>query len=365
MSIEANWPRCTSCHVGYGWQSASFNFNDESKVDCLVCHDTTGEYKKTPTGAGMPDPVIDLLYIARNVGKSTRQNCGNCHFFGGGGDAVKHGDLDSSILNPTPDIDVHMATDGANFSCQNCHVTNDHFITGNAMVVSPTNQDHIGCAGCHQGTPHSESVLNKHMKRVACQTCHIPAFAKKVPTKTSWDWSTAGSKMKSQKDEHGKPTFAKKKGSFTWGKNITPTYAWYNGQSGVYQLGDKMDPTKVTKLNYPIGSKNDPTAKIYPFKNHKGKQPYDKQNNYFTTVHLFGKGGYWKTFDWTKSIAAGMKSSGVPFSGEYSFAETIMYWPINHMVSPAEQALSCLDCHGDKGRMDWKALGYSDDPLKR
>lgn len=364
MSIEANWPRCTSCHVGYGWQSASFDFSDTSKVDCLVCHDTTGTYKKTPTGAGNPDPKVDLLTVARNVGVSSRQNCGTCHFYGGGGDNVKHGDLDSSLTNPTRDVDVHMAADGNNFSCQECHKTEDHFITGTAMVVTPTNKNQIGCTDCHQGTPHYESILNKHMKRVACQTCHIPTVAKEVPTKVAWDWSTAGSDMKGSKDKYGKPTFAKKKGSFTWEKNLTPTYAWYNGKGGVYQLGDKIDPSKVTKLNYPLGNKNDPDAKIFPFKNHSGNQPYDSKNNYITNAHLFGKGGYWKTFDWKKSIATSMKSVGVPFSGEYGFAKTIMSWPLNHMVAPAGQALDCLDCHGDKGRLNWKQLGYIADPLK-
>lgn len=59
-----------------------------------------------------------------------------------------------------------------------------------------------------------------------------------------------------------------------------------------------------------------------------------------------------------------MASTGLPYSGDYGFAETVMYWRINHMVAPKEQALSCLDCHGDSGRLDWQALGYKVDPLK-
>jgi hypothetical protein len=58
-----------------------------------------------------------------------------------------------------------------------------------------------------------------------------------------------------------------------------------------------------------------------------------------------------------------MEASGTPYSGEYDFAPTEMYWRINHMVSPKEEALSCLDCHDDSGRMDWKALGYKGDPM--
>jgi len=41
-----------------------------------------------------------------------------------------------------------------------------------------------------------------------------------------------------------------------------------------------------------------------------------------------------------------------------------MYWPLSHMVSTKEKALSCTDCHGERSRMDWKALGYGADPIK-
>ena len=54
ISINGNWARCTSCHIGYGWKDGSFDFTDKSRVDCLVCHDTTGTYKKPGPAAGMP-----------------------------------------------------------------------------------------------------------------------------------------------------------------------------------------------------------------------------------------------------------------------------------------------------------------------
>jgi hypothetical protein len=49
---------------------------------------------------------------------------------------------------------------------------------------------------------------------------------------------------------------------------------------------------------------------------------------------------------------AGMRQSGLPFSGQYGFIETEMYWPINHMVSPKEKSVSCAECHTRKdGRL--------------
>jgi hypothetical protein len=46
VAIPSNWPRCTSCHIGYGWKDNSFDFNDGKNIDCLICHDQTGTYKK-------------------------------------------------------------------------------------------------------------------------------------------------------------------------------------------------------------------------------------------------------------------------------------------------------------------------------
>ena len=66
-----------------------------------------------PSKSGKKWPAVDLEKVAKSVGMPGRQNGGACHFFGGGGDHVKHGDLDSSLTKPSRDMDVHMAVDGA------------------------------------------------------------------------------------------------------------------------------------------------------------------------------------------------------------------------------------------------------------
>lgn len=378
ISINGNWPRCTSCHIGYGWKDANFDFSDPERVDCLVCHDTTGTYKKPGAGAGLPagftgnpdfdKKPVDLVAVARNVGAPKRGNCISCHGYGGGGDNVKHGDIESSMTSTTRDVDVHMGTDGLDFTCQTCHTTSNHAIKGNAMVVSPGGNNHLACVDCHDRQPHDETLLNEHMDTVACQTCHIPEYARVLPTKLYWDWSTAGQDREVENDQYGKPRYDKKKGDFVWGRNVTPAYAWYNGKAGAYLTGDTIDPARPTVLSWPEGNITDMAARIHPFKVHEGKQIYDTVHGYLITPKVFGKKGdpdaYWVNFDWNKAAAAGMKASGLPFSGEYGFAPTVMYWSINHMVVPADQALGCLDCHGDQGRLDWKALGYKADPMR-
>ncbi len=362
LAVPSNYPRCTSCHVGYGWKDSSFDFSNEENVDCLVCHDQSGTYKKTPTGAGMPDKNVDLLIAAQSVGKSTRNNCGICHFDGGGGTGVKHGDMDNSLYNPKTETDVHMGKLG--YHCIKCHKTNEHKIMGASHGSMAANQNHIHCTDCHKNEIHKNRTINKHLNAVACETCHIPEFAKTEPTKVWWDWSKAGEDKPSTKDEAGNETYNKMKGEFRWANKVIPTYYWYNGSAKYYSLGDKIEPSQIVKLNDLNSDIKDPKAKIYPFKVMRGKQIYDSKKNYLIIPRLFGEGGYWQKYDWNLASQIGMKEVNLEYSGSYDFVETEMYWPINHMVAPKQNSLKCNSCHSKEGRMDWKALDYSGDPMK-
>jgi len=257
--------------------------------------------------------------------------------------------------------DVHMAVDGANMACSACHKTEKHAIPGKALSVSATGGGTtLDCSDCHAGTPHPKNAtLNRHAGKVACQTCHIPIFARALPTKVSWDWSTAGKGAPGEKDQYGLPIYDKQKGDFKWEKDVKPVYRWFNGSGDRYLLGDKMDPAKVTHLSSPRGDRNDKAAKLTPFKIMQGKQPYDSVNNVLAVPNLWG--GYWGTGTGT-SHCRRHESGGLEYSGQYGFAPTDMYWKVNHMVVPKAQALKCNDCHAKDGRMDWAALGYAGDP---
>jgi len=90
-------------------------------------------------------------------------------------------------------------------------------------------------------------------------------------------------------------------------------------------------------------------SKIWPVKVHRGKQIYDTEYKTLIQPKLWspnkGDSAYWVDFDWDEASAAGMNYLGLPYSGNYDFVETEMYWPLNHMVAPKEEALSCKDCH--------------------
>lgn len=376
-SIISNETRCTSCHSGYGWVDKSFDFSKQENVDCLACHDTTGKYKKVATDGGHPlyEPrempkgsgkIVqppDLAKIAQHVGKSGRDNCGACHFNGGGGDAVKHGDLDSSLKKPSRELDVHMAPDGANMVCADCHTFNAHQPSGSRYAANAKDthgldlpkDDHnrASCESCHSAKPHKQDKLNLHTSKLACQTCHIPEFARGgIATKTWWDWSTAGKKDENGKpifikDDHGHLTYSAEKGDFKYGENVRPTYKWYNGVVKQITITDKIDDTKILELNAVEGSAKDPKARIWPFKVMMGKQPYDTVNKTLVVNHVYGKDdtSFWDNFDYEKSIRAGMDYAGYPYSGKFGFIETRMNWFITHMVAPKEKTVRCNECH--------------------
>lgn len=373
IAIPTNEARCTSCHIGFGWKNNTFDFTSQNSVDCIVCHDATGTYKKFPTAAGYP--VVekkvfegktftppDYKRIAASVGKPGRENCGSCHFYGGGGDAVKHGDIDSSLASPSRKLDVHLSPDGGDFSCQRCHTTQAHDIAGRKYATpafaqrTPLTKDdtasRIACESCHTPTPHPAGhKANDHTDKVSCQACHIPAFARELPTKTAWDWSTAGKKKDGkpyvEKGDHGMTIYDSKKGDFIWQKNVTPVYRWYSGRMEHMLLTDVADPSKPIEITKIIGDPSDPGSRIMPFKEHRGKQPFDVQNKTFVVPHLFGAddAAYWKNYDWKKAVEAGQKSLGLPFSGEYAFVDTLYYYPTTHMVAPKEDGVACVSCH--------------------
>jgi len=349
--------------VGYGWKDKHFDFNDPGRIDCLVCHDTTGTYAKTPTGCGREKAGIDLVSVARRVGLPSRANCGACHWYGGGGDAIKHGDLDSTLKHPTALQDVHMG--GQDFTCQECHVTINHKISG-ASTTSSVSEGRVSCTDCHDEKPHDDThpllkILNDHCDTLSCQTCHIPTFARNHPTLIFWDWSKAGKSIRlSPLDPYSITTHSKEKGVLIKRKDVQPFYAWNNGKHRRYLLGDPVNLKGGTDLNPPVGDINDKEARIDPYKLFSGVQPADARYGYLIVPKLWE--GYWKHFDWNRAAKDGMKEAGLPYSGNIKFVTTRMHWAINHGVVPKKKALSCTNCHAPDGVMDFEALGYPNDP---
>ncbi len=385
-NARGNEGMCAMCHPSYGHTDHNFDYANQENIDCLVCHDRTGSYYRLPPTKGnascavmFEDKLpIDLVKVAQAVGMPTRANCGSCHFMGGGGDNVKHGDLSTALINPDESLDVHMAADGLDFSCTECHVTEKHIIAGSRYQMMAKDLEGKGkpgqrrsvasCESCHGNSPHEISSLkgiklNGHIDRVACVTCHIPTFARGgVATKTSWDWREAGKtkdgegfylKGYTQGNGEHRKTYKSIKGEFKYGEDLQPHYAWFDGQMRYTTIDSKIDPSKPVEINSFSGSFDDQGSRIWPFKRMQTFQPYDKGNNTLVYMHLWGDddAAYWGNYDFQKAITWGMREFGLPYSGEYGFVETYSYWPITHMVTPKEEALACSECHSKEGRL--------------
>lgn len=357
IGTQGNQKKCMICHIGYGWEDENFDFSAAENIDCLACHADMNLYAKGDYGYVLEG--VDLLAAAQSVRNPNRDNCGACHFDGGGGNGVKHGDLDEHLYNPEGNLDYHMGE--LDFMCTDCHKTENHQIKGRLVADNYTvpEGEQVACTDCHVEELHQDERINAHSRTLACQTCHIPSIGVYDPTKVYWDWSTAG---QDQPEDH--LTYLKIKGSFVYESNFAPTYTWFNGNLAYrYLLGDSVDLNQATMINLPAGEIQDPDARIFPFKIHIANQPYDTINNYLLQPLTAREDGFWTTFDWPSALQLGADITGLDFSGEYGFTETWMYWPVTHMVRPAADALICDQCHGPEGRMDWEALGYFGDPI--
>lgn len=380
-NARGNEGMCAQCHAGYGWKDEHFDFSNEQNIDCLVCHETTGTYYKTPNNTGSPacsvmfegKPPIDLAAVAQSVKLPQRANCGTCHFNGGGGDNVKHGDLSSALIAPPSTLDVHMGEDGLNFACTACHITDKHVWAGSRYRVVSKDTEGTGlpgqrtdvatCESCHGLAPHPVDSLagfklNDHIQSIACQTCHIPEFARGgVATMVDWDWRTSGKTKNGvgyheenyiQGNGEHRYTYKSIKGDFIFDENLIPEYEWFDGQMVYTTINDHFDPNAESiEINGFQGSREDERSRIWPFKRMHTWQPYDKGNGTLVYTHLWGEGqaAYWGNYDMAAAIEKGMADFGLDYSGHYDFIQTISWWPITHMVAPKEDALACGDCH--------------------
>ena len=386
-NARGNEGMCAQCHAGYGWKDETFDFSNQENIDCVVCHDRSGTYYRKPNTRG--NKACSIMFegkqpiqwekVAQSAGLPARENCGGCHFYGGGGDGVKHGDLDSSLVHPDRKLDVHMDEKGLNFACTECHVTSKHIWAGSRYDVIARDTEGTGkpglrrdvatCESCHDVQPHDAQSLdgmklNNHVDRIACQTCHIPTIARGgVATKVDWDWRTAGKtkngegykeKKYTQGDGKHRATYKSIKGSFKYAENLVPHYGWFNGQMQYTTIDTRFDPSQgAVNINSYQGGATDSGSRIWPFKEMHTVQPYDKGNNTLVYMHLWGddENSYWGNYDFAKAIKTGMEKHNLPYSGEYDFVDTYSYWPITHMVAPKEDALECEACHAADSRM--------------
>jgi hypothetical protein len=349
---------CARCHAGLGAKPTAEPTQAQlENIDCLLCHSpkykrtvaaVNGTFQFVPNTAAMG---VSILQAATDITKPSKDTCLDCHTKAGGGNNFKRGDIEEAHRNATGSFDVHMAprsAGGAGLACLDCHTAAGHRIAGRGVDLRERDvPDKVECSRCHSATPHGNSRLDGHARRLACQSCHAPAFAKVAPTDMMRDWSLPGDLNPETKlwEPH-----------MTMAANVTPAYRFFDGTSDFYQFGDAAQPGPGGRILMagPRGSIATPGAKIIPVKHHLGRQPIDPATRRLLPLKI---GIFFSTGDVATAVAEGTKAVGWTYSG-HEFAETERYMGIFHEIAPAEQAVACASCHGG-GRMDFAALGYT------
>ncbi len=375
---------CAGCHVGNGLPPEPEMTTEQlNNIDCLMCHQedyartgappyedvfvvgedgflTTIQIPIAETFRFIPDEskmTVSILEAARSVHPTTRKTCLRCHAGASGSDGGKRGDLSSVTADPPLSSDIHMSSHGEDLSCSDCHSAENHRFKGRGLDLRPNDVDErLTCGGCHTDRPHEDysstkpDSLDRHATKVACQTCHIPEFAKDISTELVRDWTHT----------HFSPKACGGRGGWLPGElramNLLPTYRWFDGTSEVYVLGqvpaENADGEKA--FGVPNGDVAAADAKIYPMKEHRSVSAQHDATGLMiphSTYAFFTQ----NSFD--EAVRVGMELEGL--EGSYSLVDVHTYQTINHGVEDEDNALACNECHESTSRMDLQGeLGY-------
>ena len=355
---------CSMCHgASLGLVPSPVESEEQLyNIDCLVCHSTL--YKGGPAGVKkgfrlvvnvngswryVPNPDISVEELASSINaRPTKDQCLYCHAYSGGGPGYKRPNLSPDLMgNVSEEFDVHMAS---GVTCIDCHRVEDHSFK--TLAADTWSHGEPGeppaCTACHGERPHTGlkgAIINEiHLDKVACQTCHIPLIAHGVyPTDMARYWN----------ESVFHPEAGKYEPKIDLEGNVTPVYRWYNGTRRAYIYPQPAEGRSIV-LAEPLGSKDDPRSKIYPFKLHVAYVPYDPEARLPVPVKV---GIVFATGNTTLAAMKGAEIAGLKFNGDY--VKLVRYMQVNHGVKPADEALGCLDCHGPTiRRMPWPELGY-------
>jgi hypothetical protein len=321
---------CDSCHPGDQISKpGDTGPAAEASIDCLLCHSSEYDFSKRKVfkdDKGRPVMGQDRsTKAAMAVAKPNVKNCMVCHEASGGGVLVKRG------FAFTADLDAHAAK---GMVCVDCHKAKNHKFPTGYDPNNWANDDNmrVSCAdvSCHGAKPHKDETYNKHMARIACQTCHIVrsggSYAKDFVT-----WTKLANGF------YEPATLMKE------AYENMPIYAWYN----------KTVANTPTFIG-PKGSRKDPTSKIYPFKLFQGKAYFDKKTGKLLVMDFsipMANG------DSLGGVKAAAKTLGLKEYKPVPGWQTI-YFGNNHLVTRAK-ALTCENCHALNGILRFKELGYS------
>ncbi len=355
--LAMEWLTCTdpagSCLFQWTETLTYLDYQGISHSWTLPAENENGDFQYGPDEAAM---AIDIVQAARTVHLPTRETCLRCHAYAAGTDCGKRGDLGTASVSPPVEVDIHMSEQGLNFSCQRCHNSVEHKILGRGLDIRPSERMEIMTClsgGCHSSAPHKNSRLDTHTSRVACQTCHIPTFAKLNSTEVERDWTHPNWAQGLFGGQGGyKPEEIRD-------MLLIPAYQWYDGTSRVYVLGEvaTLNANGQYEFGVPNGDVASPGAQLYPMKEHISNSA---RHDATGVIIPHSTSEFFFTGDFSRAVQKGMELSGM--QGSWTLVQIHTFQTINHGVEPTYNALKCGQCHesysGGPERMNLQALGY-------
>ena len=338
----------------------------------MLCHQQ--EYKrKKVNGVFVPDTALMTITMdeaVQTVHRPERANCLQCHAKAGGGDAVKRGDITLAHAATTrPAFDVHMATTGADLACQSCHTFTDHRVSGRGSDLRVTDSTvPMDCADCH-----ADMAAARSPDRPA-RPSHRPG---RLPDLPHPDLRQGRQRHRGQRGDRDPPHLARHprhRAALPPGgvkaNDLTPAYRFWNRYSDNYLLGDDGDarPGHRSLPHLPARSATSPTrrSKLYPFKYKTAEQPMATSTGQLIALDT---SVFFATADPAAATEQGLVNMGLSAHEPYAWVETDTFQLLSHEVSPHEQALQCVDCHGTTaahgppGRARLRAQGPDPDRL--
>ena len=334
---------CGRCHVGGGpmpGTAAAESPEAKAGIDCLICHaevyDMKARYPQKDEEGDWVIPGDRSLAAARSAAKPTAEACLRCHLNAGGGKLYKRGVDFAPVADKHADEatgDVH-ADNG--MACVDCHHGEDHKVYGYAPTLwSRDYEERLTCESCHTDAPHENPLINEKHTRLDCRTCHIRSTGGLMTR----DW-TAEPVYDPIKELYGPVD------EVAPANSVEPIYKWYNG--------GELKPGQ-----WP-GSFDDQNSRLQPFKLFKGTVPVDAETGKPIPLKL---AEYYKTGDLETAIKIGARDAGLDYSGNWQAKTVAVPLQLSHGILPKEEALTCTDCHVPDGRLDFVALGYSQEKV--
>jgi hypothetical protein len=347
-------------------------------VDCLVCHakhyDWSRRARRVRDASGVhwgeDTSVRSALSITR---VPTNAACLRCHEHAFSAD-YKRG-TPFTVAN-----DVHAR---AGLRCVTCHLTEHHKIAKGQvesdMVANDRPDVPVRCSGCHGPSPHTgarAAILNAHIRRLACQTCHIPQVSGIV-------YENWGEPVRD--DAHGRHSALSKydpspalRAAFVPTVRIErgpPQYEWRVANTA-------EQPAAQSWMAFATSTRDTPGARLYPVRALTQVMLFDRTRKMWQAPGMSGlrrdpqsaefpllltpnREVYNRTGSVQQALAAGMRALGVPWSGQWRAMQVpgISYISVNHGIRT--RGLACIACHSRHGVMDFKRLGYSAQQIRQ